>query len=149
LLSGSRGEDVVNVELALLADYAVLAKDNKLTAAGIFDRLTPLTMPWQHPTMFIALRVHVHPGEELGHKFKIRLVDPDGGEIVALDGDVKVGEIDPVEGGYIQLVLALNNVPFKVFGRHAFDIFLDGRYEYTVPLVVVERKKPAGTAGEG
>jgi hypothetical protein len=138
----------VNVELALLADYAAITKDNKLIAAGVFDLLTPLQMPWQHPTMFVALRVHIHPGEEIAHKFKIRLVDPDGGEIVALDGDATVREIDPVDGANIQLVLTLNNVPFKVFGRHAFDVFLDGRYEHTVPLVVVERKKPVGTASE-
>ena len=138
----------MNVELALLADYAAAAKDNKLTAAGIFDRLTPLSMPWQHPTMFIAVRVHVHPGEGIEHTFKIRLVDPDGGEIVALDGDVKAGGFDPIDGAHIQLILALNNVSFKVYGRHAFDVFLDGRYEYTVPLVVVERKKPAGAASE-
>jgi hypothetical protein len=144
-LAVCRGRDVVNVELALLSDYAAVTKDNKLMAAGIFDRLAPLEMPWQHPTMFIALRVHVHPGEDAAHKFKIRLVDPDGAEIVALDGDTTVEMVDPVEGANIQLVLSLNNVPFKVYGRHAFDIFLDGRYEHTVPLVVVERKKVAGT----
>lgn len=136
----------MNIELALLADYAAIANDGKLSAAGIFDRLAPLQMPWQHPTMYIAVRVHVHPGEEGDHKVKIRLVDPDGKEIVALDADVAVVDMDPIEGGHVQLVLALNNVPFKCLGRHAFDIFLDGRYEHTIPLVVTERKRPAASS---
>jgi len=131
----------VNIELALLSDYAAVMGDGKLMAAGIFDRLTPLKMPWQHPTMYVSLRVHLHPGEEPRHHFKIRLVDPDGAEIVALDGDAEVAVVEPLEGANLQLVLALNNVPFRAYGRHAFDIFLDGRYEYTIPLVVVDRQK--------
>ena len=139
----------MNVELALLADYAAVMKDEKLMAAGVFDRLAPLEMPWQHPTMFIALRVHFHPGEDGSHKIKIRLVDPDGGEIVSLEADAGIPQIDPVEGANLQLVLSLNNVPFVAYGRHAFDVFLDGRYEYTIPLVVVERRDSADKSQEG
>ena len=139
----------MNVELALLADYAAVTNDSKLIVAGIFDRLAPLAMPWQHPTMFIALRVHIHPGEDNAHKIKVRLVDPDGGDIVTLDADATVETTDPVEGANIQLVLSLNNIPFKVFGRHAFDIFLNGRYEHTVPLDVVDRTKLASATNEG
>lgn len=131
----------MNVELALLADYAAVTNEGKLVAAGIFDLLAPPTLPWHHPTMFVALRVHFHPGEDGAHKIKLRLVNPDGAEIVTLDADTHVGAGDPVEGFHLQLVLSLNNIPFKVTGRHAFDVFLDGRYEHTVPLRVI--RKPA------
>lgn len=133
----------MNIELALLADYAAVTQEGKLVAAGIFHRLNPPELPWQHPTMFIALRVHFHPGEEGDHKLKLRLVDPDGVEIVALDADTHVGAGDPVEGFNMQMVLSLNNIPFKVRGRHAFDVFLDGRYEHTVPITVVLRPEEA------
>ena len=139
----------MNVELALLADYAAVTQEGKLVAAGIFDRLNPPELPWQHPTMFIALRVHFHPGEEGGHKLKLRLVDPDGKEIVALDADTTVGVGDPVEGSSMQLVLSLNGIPFKTVGRHAFDVFLDGRYEHTVPLTVVQLQPGATTPPNG
>lgn len=128
----------MDVEFALLADYAAVTNDGKLTAAGIFDRVTPPQLPWQHPTMFIALRVLVHPGEEGEHKVRIRLVDPDGTEIVALDADSAVPTVDPVEGARLQFVLALNNLVFPAAGRYGFDVFLDGRYEHSVPLVIVE-----------
>lgn len=127
----------MNVDLALLADYASVSRENKLTAAGIFDRITPPELPWNHPTMHLALRVHFHSGEEGEHKVKIRLVDPDGAEVVALDADAMVGGLHSLEGGGVQLVLGLNNIPFKTSGRHAFDIFLDGRYEHTIPLLVL------------
>jgi hypothetical protein len=138
----------VNIELALLADYAAVMKDNKLMAAGIFDQLRPLEMPWRHPTMFIALRVHLHPGEDGGHEIKVRLVDPDGREIVSLEAEADVLEVNPVEGANFQLVLSLNNVPFETYGRHAFDVFLDARYEYTIPLIVEKRPDLADTPGE-
>lgn len=86
--------------------------------------------------MHLALRVHFHSGEEGEHKVKIRLVNPDGVEVVGLDADAMVDKLDSLEGGSVQLVLGLNNVPFKTAGRHAFDIFLDGRYEHTIPLLV-------------
>lgn len=139
----------MNVELALLADYAAVTQEGKLVAAGIFDRLTVPELPWQHPTMFIALRVHFHPGEDGGHKLKLRLVDPDGNEIVALDADMTVDVGDPVEGSGMQLVLSMNGIPFKALGRHAFDVFLDGRYEHTVALTVLQFQPGATTPANG
>lgn len=139
----------MNIELALLADYAAVMSDGKLMVAGIFERVAPPQMPWQHPSMHIALRVHVHSGEEGTHKIKIRLVDPDGTEIVALDADAAVEVLDPLDGGAVQFVLALNNVPFKTPGRHAFDIFLDGRFEHSVPLTIVPRPTPPAETTKG
>jgi hypothetical protein len=136
-MSRLKREVALNVDLALLADYASISRENKLTAAGIFDLIRPPELPWSHPTMHLALRVHFHSGEEGEHKVKIRLVDPDGVEVVGLDADAMVEKLDSLEGGSVQLVLGLNNVPFKTGGRHAFDIFLDGRYEHTIPLLVV------------
>lgn len=138
----------MNVELALLADYAAVTNEGKLVAAGIFDILAPPRLPWHHPTMFIALRIHFHPGEEGSHKIKLRLVNPDGAEIVSLDADAVVGEGDPLEGSNIQLVLSLNNITFEVVGRHAFDLFLDGRYEHTVPLRVTTRPTTGSSLSE-
>lgn len=135
----------MNVELALLADYAAVTKEGKLVAAGIFDVLLSPTLPWKQPTMYIALRVRFHPGEEGAHKIRLRLVDPDGTEIVSLGADVTVGAGDPLEGSSIQAVLSLNNISLKVEGRHAFDIFLDGRYEHTVPLRVKRAPSSAKT----
>jgi hypothetical protein len=132
----------MNVDLAALADYASETRDGKLIAAGIFDRIAPPTIPWQHPTMYIALRLHVHPGEEGTHALRIRLVDPDGNELMSMDGDTTIGEIDPVEGTTVQLVLGLNNVVFNTAGRHGFDLFIDGRYEHSLSLTVAEAPAP-------
>ena len=119
-----------------------------MSVAGIFDRIVMHEVPWQHPTMFIALRIHFHPGEEGAHGIKIRFVDADGQEIIALDADVTVKELDSIEGGNTQLVLSMNNVPITKAGRHAFDVFLDGRYEHSIPLVV-ERGEPFETPSRG
>ena len=142
----SNGEEAVNVELALLADYAAVTRDGKLLAAGIFDLLAPPALPWQHPTMFVALRVHFHPGEGGSHQIKLRLVNPDGAEIVSLDAEAIVSIADPLDGSSIQVVLSMNNIPFRDAGRHAFDLFLDGRYEHTIPLKVARPPAPTEPA---
>ena len=139
----------MNVELALLADYAAVTNEGKLVAAGIFDLLRPPALPWQHPTMFIALRIHFHPGEEGPHKVDMRLVDPDGAEMVSLQGEADVAKGDPLDGANIQMVLSLNNIPFKATGRHAFDVFLDGRYEHTIPLRVMKVDQATDSPTEG
>ena len=132
----------MNVQLALLADYASVSMDGKMSVAGIFDRLVVHELPWHHPTMFIALRIHFHPGEEGDHAIKIRFVNADGREIIGLTAHATVKALNPVDGGITQLVLSMNNVPIADTGRYAFDVFLDGRYEHTVPLVVEKGERP-------
>jgi hypothetical protein len=136
----------VNVQLALLADYASVSMDGKMSVAGIFDRLVVHELPWHHPTMFIALRILFHPGEEGDHGIKIRFVNADGREIIGLAADVTVKAVDPVDGGTTQLVLSMNNVPIATAGRYAFDVFFDGRYEHTVPLVVERGELPEASS---
>lgn len=139
----------MNIEHALLCDYAAITMDHKLIAAGIFTALRPPEMPWHHPTMFIVLQIHFAPGEGQTHHVKIRLVDPNGGAIVELGADSRSGEVDPIRGVTVQLVLALNNIPFGTPGRHAFDIFLDGRYEHTVPLEITAQVDATNPVGLG
>ncbi|MHB8868199.1 MAG: DUF6941 family protein [Thermoleophilia bacterium] len=44
----------MNIKLALLADHAGVTQGGKRVAAGIFDRLNPPELPWQHPTILDA-----------------------------------------------------------------------------------------------
>jgi hypothetical protein len=132
--------DEMNVELAVLADYAADTRDGKLVIAGLFDRIAPPTLPWHHPSMAMALRIHLHPGEEGQHKVRIRLVDPDGREIVSLDAEMNVDFIEPVNGTNSQMVLQMNGLPFEKHGQHSFDVFLDGRYESSAALEIIMPK---------
>jgi Family of unknown function (DUF6941) len=136
----------MEIEFAVIADYATTTSENKLVIGGIFDTVYAPDMPAQHPVMALALRVRAHPGEEGRHAITVRLVDPDGAEVVQpLEAPFEIGVGDQLEGGTADLVLQLNGVPFETFGRHSFDIFVDGRFEKGVMLSV--RRAPTGPPG--
>ncbi len=128
----------MRVATALVADYAAQTNDGKLIVAGIFDTLFCLgDVPFRHSHMAVAIRIHLHPGETPKHQIRMKLVDPDGLDIVPeLEGEFEVPMVDPTAGASAQFVLNLENVEFRVVGRHSFDIFIDGRFEESVPLTV-------------
>jgi hypothetical protein len=129
----------VNVELAVIADYAATTGDNKLIICGVFDYLAPQGLPYTHPQMALALRVSAHPSESATHHLTVRMVDPDGRSVVPeLNGDFELGPPGgPQDRRGLQLVLALQGVEFTVLGPHAVDILLDGRHEETINLDII------------
>jgi hypothetical protein len=136
----------MDIEFAVIADYAATTNENKLVIGGIFDTLYAREMPASHPFMVLALRVRAHPGEAGHHQVVVRLVDPDGAEVIQpLEAPLEIGGLDPLEGGTADLVLHLAGVPFGTFGRHGFDILLDGRFERSVQLTV--RQAPPEPSG--
>jgi hypothetical protein len=138
----------MDIEFAVIADYAATTNENKLVVGGIFDTIYAPETPATHPFMALAIRVHAHPGEAGRHAVMVRLVDPDGTEVIQpLDAPFEIGGVDPLEGGTADLVLQLSGVPFETFGRHSFDILVDGRFEKSVALSV--RKAPEAPGDEG
>lgn len=127
----------MRVDLALLADYAeVTQRGGKLIVCGIFDRISLTGLDAVHPHMALALKLVREPGECASHHLTVRLVDPDGEDVVVpLEGDVEVkGEVGAEAS--INLILDLNLVKFETQGPHSFDIFVDGNLERQVPLAV-------------
>ena len=121
----------MNIELAVLADYAAVTHDNKLVIAGIFDSLNVPALPWIHPTMSLALRISGDAADEGRHDLELRLVDPDGAAVIpSLKGELELPPVLP-DGApsAAQFVMGMVNVTFGSFGPHAFDILIDGRYE--------------------
>ena len=128
----------MEVEHAILADYAATTNDGKLIVAGIFSALFMGQFPNPHPHMALALRIHIQPGEAPKHALVIRLVDADGNAVLEVDGQVEVDHVEGKEGAYAQVVLALNNVVFPKAGPYSFDVLINGRFEHRVPLAVHE-----------
>jgi hypothetical protein len=132
----------MRVDLALLADYAEVAqRGGKLIVCGIFDRITLADVEAVHPHMALALKLVCEPGEGAHHHLSVRLVDPDGSEVMpSMEGDVDV-KGEPDGEASVNLILDLNLVKFRSVGPHSFDVFLDGNLERQVPLTV-ERLAP-------
>jgi len=126
----------MRVDLAVLADYATTTQDQKLVVVGVFDTIIVTELPAAHRSLHLALRVCFGPADSGPHTLVVRLVDPDGHEVIpALQADFSADvPEDPDAEDALQMVLEIGNVPFAIAGPHAVDILVDGRYEETVPL---------------
>lgn len=135
----------MQVRLAALADWAATTEHGKLVMAGIMDTIVVRSLPATHPMMSLAVRLVADPGEARAHELTLRLVDPDGVDVIpAINGKIEFGEAHPVEGSRAQVVLNMPGVTFKTAGAHRMDILVDGRLESSVDLFVRLAPESAG-----
>lgn len=128
----------MRVDLAVLADYATTTQDQKLVIVGVFDTILLPAIPAARRSLHLALRVCLGPADSGQHTLVVRLVDPDGHEVIpALKAGFSADVPEDADTkDALQMVLEISNVPFTSAGPHAVDILIDDRYEETVPLRV-------------
>ena len=126
----------MEVDLALLADAATVDAAGKLNILGIFDRISASLFPAQHPHVSLVLRFSASLTEAGGHKVAITLTDPDGGEVLRLDGDIHVGPGPAATGGRVRVpqVVNMERLVFNRPGRYSFDVSVDGIHQITTSL---------------
>lgn len=134
----------MEVDLALLADAATLDASGKLNILGIFDRLGGRGLPLRHPRMAMVLRFTAGLQEAGRHAVEITLRDPDGGEVVRMDGEMHLAPGSGGVGGEVRVphILNMDGLVFPKAGRYGFDVRVDGEHHVTIPLVVASA--PAG-----
>jgi hypothetical protein len=128
----------MDIYLALLADAATVDASGKLNILGVFDRLGSDSFPARHPRMALVLRFSAGLHETGVHSVEILLLDPDGGEMARMEGEMQLGAgpSSVLEGVRVPHVLYLDGLVFPRPGRYAFDVSVDGQHHRTVPLVV-------------
>lgn len=128
----------MEVDLALLADAATVDAAGKLNILGIFDRISTGGFPAQHPHISLVLRFAASLNEAGDHTVEIVLRDPDGGEVVRLNGEIKVGPGSAGTGGRVRVpqVVNMERLVFQKAGRYSFDVAVDGEHQVSVPLFI-------------
>jgi len=126
----------MEIDLALLADAATVDASGKLNILGIFDRISTSGFPAQHPHISLVLRFTASMKEAGTHSVEILLSDPEGKEVLRLNGEIKVGPGPLGSGGRVAVpqVINMERVVFPRPGRYAFDVSLDGAHQVSVPL---------------
>jgi hypothetical protein len=128
----------MRIDLALLGDYALVDKMDKLTVAGIFRAVVGLSFPFSRPVMFLALGMTVEGGDDPRHCVVVRMIDPDGRQVIPeLRADLGIERANQDSETSLNLILELAGVTFKGAGTHCFDVFVDGRFMERVPLEVM------------
>jgi len=135
----------MEIDLALLADAATVDASGKLNILGIFDRISANRFPARHPHVSLVLRFGASMTEAGDHEVTIVLRDPDGEEVVRLNGEMKVGVGTTATGGRVKVpqVVNMDRLVFKKEGRYSFDVSVDGDHQVSVPLYLQQ----AGSQG--
>jgi len=114
----------VHVDFAVLADYALIDQQGKLSVLGIFQHVWVASFPAVHPRTHLVLRVRGRRTEIGEHRIRIRFVDEDGQELMGGEGTVQFGEppagVTEVEAGAVLVF----DVPLPRPGAYAFEIIL-------------------------
>ena len=124
----------MQVDFAVLADYALIDQHGKLSVLGIFQHVWVATFPAMHPRTHLVVRVRGRRIEVGEHPLRIRFVDEGGAELMGGDGTVQFGEpaagVTEIEAGAVLVF----DVPLPRPGGYAFEISIDGGDAIRVPL---------------
>jgi Family of unknown function (DUF6941) len=136
----------MDVNLAVLADYANVSQDSKLNIMGIFQEVNPPVLPFALPQMYLVVSFVAGPAEFGSVKnIRIVLLDNDGNEMLALEGQAQVPRPPrPGRRAFINQVIGLNGITFQRPGDYAFSILVGGETKETVGLHVNEPNTGGG-----
>ncbi|HEY7029279.1 MAG TPA: hypothetical protein VH438_16810 [Gemmatimonadales bacterium] len=120
----------------MLADYALIDQQGKLSVLGLFQHVWVPQFPAVHPRTHLVLRVRGRRTEIGQHSLRIRFVDDAGTELLDGQGTVQFGEppagVTDVEAGAVLVF----DIPLPHPGGYAFEISMDAGEAYRVPLTV-------------
>ncbi len=138
----------MDVDLALLADAATIDASGKLNVLGVFDRIAAAEFPAKHGRVSLVLRFSAGLEDAGKHELAIRLRDPSGGEVVGLNGSIKLGAGPASSGGRVKVprVLNLDGLVFEEPGPYTFEVLVDGELFTSIPLNLVQNKAPRSQA---
>jgi len=130
----------MEIKLALLADSANVSREGKLNILGVFSNLNAKEFPAVWPSMVLVINLEAHVTEiEREHTIEIKVVDEDGKQLASIEGnfDIKPNK-DPKMPSTRGIILPLRDVQFAKPGYYSFDILVDGRYEESIPIHVIQ-----------
>jgi hypothetical protein len=130
---------MIQVPLALLADYANVSREGKINILGVFDQIYATSVPALHPQMQLVMTIVADRGEaKKEHKIKIELIDQDNIDVsVKIEGTLKFDPPKTGEEVRINQTILLNHVVFNKYGEYSFKIVIDGEVKRSISLKVM------------
>lgn len=139
---------MIAIKHAVLADYAMVSKDGKLSIIGIFERLFSAKCPVVHPQMCLVLSFEADVSDAgRTHRLEFQLIDEDGNVQFGFGGDMVVAAPPSGQNSRFNHIVNLNNISFKDFGSYEFKVLIDGEVRTGVALKVVQATVPDTPSG--
>ena len=131
----------MDIQVAVLCDSATDYR-GKLCMLGTFDTIVTPSLPSVHPHCSIAIRVVFRDSDEGNHKFKVRMINEDGKNILPnIEPEIKVKLPDNVFFYSRNLIFNLQQIKFEQAGLYSIDVLIDDQMSARIPLQVVLGKK--------
>lgn len=132
----------LQVDFAVIADYALIDQHGKLSVLGMFQHVWVQQFPTVHPRTHLVLRVRGRRTEIGVHTIQIRFLDDEDTVLLGGEGTVQFGEppagVVDVEAGAVLVF----DIPLARPGHYRFEITLDGHAVTQVPLTASAAPAP-------
>ena len=126
----------MNTEAFLLCDAAT-DQQGKLNVLGAFDNIFAKEVPVRHPSCSIVSRIRFKKTEEGEHLVRISIIDADGNLIGPKpEGKITVRVAGNSDSAVVNLILNLQGMEFKQYGRYQIDLVVDDNINASLPLQV-------------
>jgi hypothetical protein len=137
----------VNVDFAVVSDYALVDQAGKISVLGIFQHIWVQQFPAMHPRLHLVLRLKGKRTEIGEHPVQIRLVDDRDTEILGGSGTVNFAEPPAGVTDIEAAAILVFDVPFPHPGTYRFAISVDDAPAASVPITVSQMPVPPGGGG--
>jgi hypothetical protein len=133
---------MLEIKLAVLADYSNISREGKLNILGIFDRIYAQNIPATHPQMQLIMTLEADRVDaDREHSIAIELIDSDGKKLFTVGGKLEFKPPPPGEHVKLNHAMQLNNLRFDNYGKYEFKVLINNEVRKSIPLSLVEAKK--------
>lgn len=141
--SHERKGEALEVNLAVLADYANVSQDGKLNIMGIFQEVNAPSLPFQLPQMYLVMSFSAGPAEfDSVRNVRIALLRGDGQEVLTLGAQMTVPRANrPGSRAYINEAIGLAGIGFQEAGDYGFSVLIGDDEKAWVSLYVNDLSK--------
>lgn len=115
----------------LLCDYALTAKDGKISAVGIFSQINVGQLPAVHGRLFVVAVLEAIPGS---YPLQLQIVAPSGADVLPNPPRLQIDV--PPSATTANIVADLNGLEVKEIGRHRLELRSGERVLGSAPFTV-------------
>ena len=142
----------MQVDFAVLADYAIIDRLGKLSVMGIFQHVWVPNFPSIHPKTHLVVRLKGSRDDVGEHKIDIEFTDVTGKTLIKGSGRVTFAEPPPLVTEIDSAAVLVFDVPLETEGRYEFVITVDDEVSARVPLTAAkahQQNPPAAPPSAG
>ncbi|HUH17079.1 MAG TPA: hypothetical protein VMM85_03950 [Methylomirabilota bacterium] len=126
----------------LLCDYAITAKDGKISAVGVFSQINVGRLPATHGRCFIVAILEATPGQ---HEMSLQIISPSGKPTLPQAPRLRI-EVPP-NATTANIVADLKGMKIEELGRYRIELREGDQILGSSPFLVnLVMPQPAGNA---